>query len=110
VKKRSLILSLAMLAFLISAGIARATCIQKGKVARLRTGAVGNVVDIEQLNNLPAFSTFFFNPTDREYSMLAAAQAGNVTVVVYGDAASCPTTGTFRDGGNVIAVDLFRNS
>jgi hypothetical protein len=108
--KKHLLLSLVMLAALISPGLAGANCPQEGKVARLRSGTVGNVVDIQNLEfPLPSFDTFYNVPTDRFYAMLAAAQAGNLSVNVTGDAASCPTTGTFRFGGNVIGVDIFRN-
>jgi len=98
-----------VLVLLISAGIARATCVTEGKVSRLRTGSPGNIVDIQALGNLPAFATFYTVGTDRFYSMLAAAQVGNMTVFVTGDAASCPTSGLFRFGGRVIGVDIFRN-
>jgi hypothetical protein len=110
-KKLSLTLSLAMLVSFVGADVAGATCVAGGKVSRLRTGAiVGNFVDIQQYpSNLPAFATFYVVPTTLDYSLLAAAQAGNLTVFVTGDAVSCPTTGTFRSGGTVIDVDIFRN-
>ena len=101
--------SLIVLMSLIGAGTARATCVANGKVSRLRTGFVGNFVDVEAFGNLPPFATFYTVGTDRFYSMLAAAQAGNMTVSVTGDATSCPTSGLFRSGGNVIGVDIFRN-
>jgi hypothetical protein len=107
--KKNLLLSLVMLAF-VSPGLAGADCLQEGKVARLRSGTVGNVVDIQNLSlSIPSFDTFYTVPTDRFYAMLAAAQAGNLSVNVTGDAASCPTTGTFGSGGNVIAVDIAKN-
>jgi hypothetical protein len=107
--KKHLLLSLVMLAALICPDLAGANCVQEGKVARLRSG-VGNVVDIQNLEfPIPSFDTFYNVPTDRFYAMLAAAQAGNLSVNVTGDAPSCPTTGTFRFGGNVIGVDIFRN-
>jgi hypothetical protein len=101
--------NLIVLASLISAGTAGATCITEGKISRLRTGSPGFFVDVQALGNLPPFATFYAVGTDRFYSMLAAAQAGNLTVFVTGDAASCPTSGQFRSGGNVIGVDIFRN-
>lgn len=108
--KKHLLLSLVMLAALISPGLAEANCVQEGKVARLRSGTVGNVVDIQTFSfSIPGFDTFYTVPTDRFYAMLAAAQAGNLSVNVTGDASSCPTTGTFRSGGNVLAVDILRN-
>ena len=58
VKKRSLVLSLAMLVFFGGAGMAGATCVQEGKVSRLRSIPGQNIVDIQQLQNLPAFATF----------------------------------------------------
>ncbi len=98
-----------MLALLINARIAGAICVLEGKVSRLRSGSPGNVVDVQQISNIPSFANFYVVPTNRFYSMLAAAQAGNLTVFVTGDAASCPTAGTFRFGANVIGVDVFRN-
>ena len=97
-----------------AAGTAMATCVAEGKISRLRTGSSGNFVDVQAFGNLPPFATFFsisvsMGATDRVYSMLAAAQAANETVFVTGDAASCPTSGQFRNGGNVISVDIFRN-
>jgi hypothetical protein len=109
VKKQSLTLSLAMLVFFVGADIARATCTQQGKISRLRTGSPGSFVDVQQPGNLPGFATFFVVGTDRFFSLLGDAQGANSTVFVTGDAASCPTTGTFRFGGNVIGVDVFRN-
>jgi hypothetical protein len=109
-KKLSLTLNLAMLLSLVGTGIAGATCVAEGKVSRLRTGSPGNVVDIQQgPANLPAFATFFVVATELQYSLLAAAQAGNLTVFVTGTAILCPATGTFRPGGRVIGVDIFRN-
>ena len=109
-KKLSLTLSLTTLLSFIGAGIAGATCVTEGKVSRLRTGPdVGNFVDIQQLSNLPAFATFYTVPTELDYSLLAAAQAGNLTVSVTGNATSCPTTGTFRSGGSITDVDITRN-
>jgi hypothetical protein len=107
--KKHVLLSLVMLAAFISPGLAGANCLQEGKVARLRSG-VGDVVDIQNLSlSIPSFDTFYTVPNDRFYAMLAAAQAGNLSVNVTGDAASCSTSGTFRFGGNVIAVDILKN-
>lgn len=108
--KVKLLLHFIVLVLLISAGTAKAICVAEGKVSRLRTGSPGNFVDIAALGNLPAFATFYTVRTDRFYSMLGAAQAGNMTVFVTGDAISCPTSGLFRSGGNVIGVDIFRNN
>ena len=109
-KNLSLTLSLAMLLSFVGADVAGATCVAGGKVSRLRTGSTGNFVDIQQYpSNLPAFATFYVVATLLDYSLLATAQAGNLTVFVTGDAASCPTTGTFRSGGTVIDLDIFRN-
>jgi hypothetical protein len=101
--------SLIMLMSIISMGTAEANCIMQGKVSRVRTGTPGNFVDIQAIGNLPAFATFFGVVIDRHYEMLSAAQAGGFTVFVTGDAISCPTTGAFRNGGNVIGVDILRN-
>src|SRR5262245_57641410 len=99
--KLKLLSHLGVMVLLISAGTAEATCVASGKVSRLRTGAdVGNFVDIQTLGNLPTFATFFVVGSDRFYSMLAAAQGGNSFVTVTGDAASCPSSGQFRSGGN----------
>jgi formylmethanofuran dehydrogenase subunit C len=113
-KKRSLILSLALLVSFVGADMAGATCVQQGKISRLRSGSAaaespGNFVDVQEPGNLPSFATFFVVGTDRFFSLLGDAQAANSTVIVTGNAASCPTTGTFRNGGTVIGVDVFKN-
>ena len=108
---KKIVFGLALFALLVNAGMAEANCTAQGKVSRLRTGSVaGNFVDIATPSNLPSFATFFVVPVNGvDYSTLSAAQAGNLTVFVTGDAASCPTTGTFRFGGKVLEIDLFRN-
>src|SRR5260370_40158231 len=113
-KKRNLILGLGLSVFLASAGMAGATCVQDGKVARLRSGTTSNgpgaFVDlgpsISGTVNFPTFYVFYAIPTDRFVSMLASAAASHVQVELTGDAASCPTIGVFRNGGNLIGVDL----
>jgi hypothetical protein len=97
-----------------AAGTAQATCVAEGKISRLRAGAAGDCVDVQTLGNLPNFATFSCiavgtENTDRFYSILSSAQAANETVFVTGDAVSCPTSGQFRFGGNVLGVDIFRN-
>lgn len=107
---KTIVLGFALFALLANAGRAGAICIATGKVSRLRTGAPGNFIDVQTLSNLPSFATFFSVPVNAVfYSTLAAAEAGNLTVNVTGDAASCPSSGTFRSGGNVTGVDIFRN-
>ena len=107
---KKIVFGLALFALLVNAGMAEANCTAQGKVSRLRTGSFGNFVDVATPLNLPSFATFFVVPVNGvDYSTLSAAQAGNLTVFVTGDAASCPTTGTFRFGGNVLEIDLFRN-
>ena len=108
-KKQSLILSLATLVVFVGADMAGATCTQQGKISRLRTGSVGNFVDVQQTANLPAFATFYVVQNSLFFTLLGDAQAANSTVSVTGNAASCPTTGTFRSGGTVIGVDIFKN-
>jgi hypothetical protein len=108
---KKIVFDLALFALLVNAGIAGAVCTAQGKISRLRTGSFGgNFVDVATPSNLPGFATFFTVPTTGVfYSSLAAAQAGNSTVFVTGDAASCPPSGTFRNGGKVLEVDIFKN-
>ena len=108
-KKRNLILGLGLSVFLASAGMAGATCIRDGKVYRLRSGTTsspGNGVDLGTEDTFPVFFTFYAVPSDRFFSMLSSALASRVTVELTGDAATCPTSGPFRVGGNLIGVDL----
>jgi hypothetical protein len=108
---KKIVSGLALFALLVNAGMAGAVCSAEGKISRLRTGSfAGNFVDVATPSNLPSFATYFTVPVNGvDYSTLAAAQAGNLTVIVTGDAVSCPTSGTFRNGGNVIEIDIYRN-
>jgi hypothetical protein len=107
---KKIVFGLALFALLVNAGMAGANCTAQGKVSRLRTGSFGNFVDVATPSNLPSFATFFtVAVTGVSYSTLAAAEAGNLTVFVTGDAASCPTSGTFRNGGKVLEIDVFKN-
>ena len=108
---KKILSGLALVVLLLNAGMAGAVCSAQGKVSRLRTGSFGgNFVDVATPSNLPSFATFFTVPVNGvDYSTLAAAEAGNLTVIVTGDAASCPSSGAFRNGGNVIEVDIYRN-
>jgi hypothetical protein len=109
-KKWSLILSWLALVFFVGSGMAEAACVQTGKVSRLRTGVVGDVVDIAQPSDVPAFVTFYAVGSDVVFNtLLASALAANSTVIVFGNATSCPTTSFFRFGGNVLGVDVHRN-
>jgi hypothetical protein len=114
-KQRYLILGLPFIIFVGSLGVASATCVQDGKVARIRSGITSNqgeVVDIgpsiTKLANFPTFYVFYTIPSTnlRFYSMLASAAASHMQVELTGDAPTCPTTGFFRDGGNLLGVDL----
>jgi len=57
---------------------------------------------------LPTFYYYFATSNQMFINMLDAAHAGNLQVRVTGDAASCPTSGTQRYGGTIVAV--FRSS
>ena len=111
-KNRKRIWSLALGICLISASLAEADCLAIGKISRLRSATpptTNAFVDIAPLNTgFPPFITFFTVPTNGvTFSLLSAAAAGHVTVQVTGNAASCPSTGSFRNGGTAIFVDVF---
>ena len=53
---------------------------------------------------------YYYYTTDPEIMMLAAiAQAGNTTVKVFGTAGSCPTAGTYLNGGTVMYMYSWSN-
>jgi hypothetical protein len=109
-KKRSLIITLAMLGFFVGSDMAGATCVQAGKVNRLRVGtAAEDFLEILPLADVPPFVTTYTVTTSTSYILLAAAQGTNLSVIVTGDAAHCQTTGFYRAGGHVIEVDVHRN-
>jgi len=98
---------------LVDASMANAACQAQGKIARLRTGSLaseGKFVDITPLTELPTFATFFAVPLGEDFNpLLATAQANGEIVIVTGDAVSCAASGVFRNGGNVIEVDIKSN-
>ncbi|HET6378795.1 MAG TPA: hypothetical protein VFG05_10910 [Methylocella sp.] len=110
-KRGKLRLGLAMLMLLAGTGVAGATCTALGKVARLRAGpgAGGNYVDIQPLASLPPYNSTFEVKNNLYYILLGSSIGGHTVVQVTGDAASCPTSGAFRNGGVVIGVDILPN-
>lgn len=92
--------------FLMLSGQAWSACTVEGKVARLRSGSVGNFVDITLRPIIPQEFVFFGVPSDRFYSMLGDAAAGNLTVILTGNASACPPPSLFRDGGVLTGVDM----
>ena len=76
----------------------------------------GDQATLERDGEAPPTITFFqfynvhnndtFIPT--EYSMLAAAQSGNLDVQVQRDAAECGA-GDFRSGGTLHVIILYKN-
>jgi hypothetical protein len=110
-KRGKLNLSLAMVILLACTDFAGASCKSLGKVARLRAGpgAGGNFVDIQPLANLPPYNVTFEVKNNLYYTLLGSSLGAHSVVEVTGDAASCPTSGAFRNGGVVIGVDLLPN-
>src|SRR5262245_33683208 len=111
VKKRSILSMLLLLCSLVSANVARASCIQTGKIVRLNgsPGGVGTVELAPSTVDITSFVTFYSVPNDRYFSILASAEGAHMTVVLYGNAASCAPTGVFRPGGTLFFVDIQRN-
>jgi hypothetical protein len=86
--------------------MAGATCVQAGKVNRLRFGTAGEgFLELQCPDDVPPFITTYTITTSTSYILLAAAQRTNLSVIVTGNAAQCATTGFFRPGGNVIEVE-----
>ena len=110
VKKLS-VTAVAGLLGLGAVGQANAVCTVTGKVVRAySTNADWAYYYIAPLNTgLIAYNWFFLVPAVDPYNMqtLATANAGGHTVNVTGNAATCPATGTFRNGGTVTSLNVY---
>jgi hypothetical protein len=84
---------------------ANATCTSYGHVVYSYTyyGATPPYGYFWVSNNtaLPTYYFYFYTNNATALGQLKTAEATNEKVYVYGDAASCPTTGTSRYGGVV---------
>lgn len=109
--KTNLIKCIATTVLCLMANNAWSVCDWTGKVVRLRTGALGNFVDIAGHTGFPNTFASFAVPSAAYYSLLGSAQAGHVTVIVKGNAASCLATGLpeFFNGGTLTSLDIYTN-
>ena len=89
---------------ILGTGIAHATCSFSGEVVEVITGGqtgTHTVVYVKpaSINAVPSY-VFFFDTTNTDRAP-ALVGSLNHSVTIVGNAASCPTTGTYRYGGNV---------
>jgi hypothetical protein len=106
IKKLMFILAMVTMAAAWS-GSVLADCVQIGKVVHVRQDGGTGFYYISRDTPLPTYY-YFFNTTDPEFTVtLMAAQAGNLTVKIVGDATSCPTSGTTRDGGKILKMETY---
>ena len=115
-KKKALIFAIVAAAFML-AGVnyAAADCYSNyGKIFYLYENSVntsGNYgyVYIAPLTTLPTYSRYFKTYNKEALAVLAAALAAGKTVYAWGDAKSCPTSGTYRYGGNLKGFRIYSN-
>jgi hypothetical protein len=108
------ILASATLAFasLFSGGAANAVCdtpANFGAIEYSTTAGGGTTFYITEIKAvLPATALFFFAAAGSTFhATLSDAQAAGQIVSVRGNAVTCPTTGTFRNGGTVTSVQRY---
>lgn len=99
---------------LASAGTADAVCALYGKIVEIVMPAGGGnaVVYLATENATPVVYYVFTisNALHAQIDTLTAAMAANYTVYIYGNAASCPTTGTVRAAGAIVnQIYVYRN-
>jgi hypothetical protein len=109
------------LSLLAGAAGVNAACTASGKVQQLwtftydnsLTGGSYTYVIVAPLGGLfggPAtFWSYGYTYADKVTNTMAGAHSGNDTVVVTGDAASCPTSGTFRFIGQITDAASAKN-
>ena len=108
--KQNLLLAFVMLALFAGVGTAQANCPVVGRIIHLDsppgTTGIGSV-EIAPLANVPPSTYLFIWGGDRFASMLANAEAGNLTTTLTGDASSCPRGG--GSAGTLIYIDIVTN-
>ena len=101
-----------VLGSLFSCNAANALCTTPatfGAIEFSTTTSAGTSFYITQIKAvLPTVALFYFAPTGTSFHQtLSDAQAAGQIVTVTGTAAACPTTGSVRNGGTVLAVQRF---
>ncbi len=105
--KTQLIRLFAAILLCLLAGNAWSVCNWTGKIARLRTGGGGNIVDVAGFVAFPSTYASFTVPNATYYSLLGSAAAGHLTVNVQGNNATCAAVdGTFFNGGTLTSLDI----
>ncbi|OPX94790.1 MAG: hypothetical protein A4E58_02445 [Syntrophorhabdus sp. PtaB.Bin006] len=89
---------------------ADATCAVTGKIMYVSSPVASGTayVYMTPSTTLPSYYYYYTIPASYAYTAgqtaLYGAMAGNLTVTIYGNAASCPTSGSTRYGGVVTNV------
>ena len=109
IKKLMAIVALAG-SFLALSNSAEAFCLQSGNVQYIYTD--GSTYTIYLAPNNTATPSFYYtyNTTNSKFvDVLASSMASDRQVYIYGNAASCPTVGIYRNGGSISNITAIRN-
>lgn len=96
---KRLMLSFTLASAVLGTGVAHATCLTYGPVEQIYTSGTTTYIYVSPSNALAVPSyVYYFGTTDHELAEVFANSL-HKNVYISGDAATCPTTGTYRYGG-----------